>query len=81
MRESVIYQDILVEGRVEGLVEGRAEEASALVIRLLNRKLGNVSPTLLAQVEALTLERVEFLGESLLDFTSIADLESWLSQN
>jgi predicted transposase YdaD len=75
MRESVIYQDILAEGEVKG----RVGEARGLVIRQLNRKLGNVSPMLLAKVEALSLERVELLGEDLLDFTSIANLEAWLS--
>ena len=81
MRESVIYQDILAEGEVKGKTQGRVEEARALVIRQLNRKLGNVSPMLLAKIEALPLERVESLGEDLLDFSSIADLEAWLSQN
>jgi predicted transposase YdaD len=81
MRESVIYQDILAEGEVKGKTQGRVEEAKALVIRQLNRKLGNVTPRLLSKVEALPLERVESLGEDLLDFTSIAELESWLSQN
>jgi predicted transposase YdaD len=75
MRESVIYQDILAEGEVKG----RIEEARGLVIRLLTRKLGNVSLTLLAKIEALSLERVELLGEDLLDFTSIANLEQWLA--
>jgi predicted transposase/invertase (TIGR01784 family) len=75
MRESVIYQDILVEGRVEG----RVEEARGLIIRQLTRKLGNVSPELVAKIEALSLERVELLGEDLLDFTSIVNLEKWLA--
>jgi predicted transposase/invertase (TIGR01784 family) len=74
MRESVIYQDILEEGEVKG----RVGEARALVIRQLTRKLGNVSPNLLAKIEVLPLERVESLGEDLLDFTAIADLEQWL---
>jgi predicted transposase YdaD len=77
MRESVIYQDILAEGEVKG----RVEEARALVIRQLTRKLGNVSPNLLTKIEALPLNRVESLGEDLLDFNSIDDLETWLSQN
>jgi predicted transposase/invertase (TIGR01784 family) len=85
MRESVTYQDILAEGEVkgktQGLAEGRVGEARALVIRQLTRKLGNVSPKLSAKIEALSLERVESLGEDLLDFTSIANLEQWLSQN
>jgi predicted transposase/invertase (TIGR01784 family) len=79
MRESAVYQDILVEGREEGRVEGRVEEARGLVIRLLTRKLGNVSLKLVAKIQTLPLERVESLGEDLLDFTSIANLEQWLS--
>jgi predicted transposase/invertase (TIGR01784 family) len=79
MRESAIYQDILAEGEVKSERKWRIEEAKGLVIRLLTRKLGNVSPTLLAKIEALPLERVELLGEDLLDFTSIANLEQWLT--
>jgi predicted transposase YdaD len=78
MRESAIYQDILAEGEVKSEGKWRIEEARTLVIRLLTRKLGNVSPTLLAKIEVLPLERVESLGEDLLDFTSIDNLEQWL---
>jgi predicted transposase/invertase (TIGR01784 family) len=81
MRESVTYQEILAEGEVKGETQGRVKEAKALIIRLLTRKLVNVNPSLLAKIEALPLERVESLGEDLLDFTSIANLEQWLSQN
>jgi Domain of unknown function (DUF4351) len=59
--------------------DGRIEEGRSLVLRLLNRKLGNLSPKVQAQVNNLTIERVESLGEDLLDFTSIADLEAWFS--
>jgi predicted transposase/invertase (TIGR01784 family) len=79
MRESVTYQEILAEGEVKGKTQGRIEEAKSLTIRLLTRKLGNISPTLLAKIEALPLERLELLGEDLLDFTSIANLEQWLT--
>jgi predicted transposase/invertase (TIGR01784 family) len=79
MRESATYQDILAEGEEKGKTQGRVEEAKGLVIRQLIRKLGNVSPNLLAKIEALPLERVESLGEDLLDFTSIANLEQWLT--
>jgi Domain of unknown function (DUF4351) len=66
-------------GEVNGKTQGRVEEARSLIIRLLTRKLGNVSPPLLIKIEALSLERVESLGEDLLDFTSIANLEQWLT--
>ena len=61
--------------------EARAEEALLLIIRQLNRKLGELSPQLRASVSALQIDRLESLSEALLDFNSIANLESWLSQN
>jgi predicted transposase YdaD len=79
MRESVTYLDILEEGEIKGKTEGRIEEAKGLVLRQLTRKLGNISLNLLAKIEALPLEQVESLGEDLLDFTEIADLEQWLA--
>jgi Domain of unknown function (DUF4351) len=50
-----------------------------LAIKLLNRKLGNLSPELLARVNSLSIDRVEALAEDLLDFTSVGDLERWLA--
>ncbi len=80
MRESVIYQDILAEGEARVLKLG-LEQERALVLKQLGRKLGNLSSQLQTRVSALPIDRVESLGEALLDFTSMADLETWLSQN
>ena len=66
-------------GEVNGKTQGRVEEARTLVFRQLTRKLGNISPILLAKIEALEIERLESLGEDLLDFASIANLEQWLT--
>jgi predicted transposase/invertase (TIGR01784 family) len=79
MRESAVYQDILAEGEVKSEGKWRTEEARGLVIRQLTRKLGNISLSLVAKIETLPLERLESLGEDLLDFSSIANLEQWLS--
>jgi predicted transposase/invertase (TIGR01784 family) len=79
MRESVTYQEILEEGEIKGKTQGRIEEARGLVVRQLTRKLGNVSTILLVKIKALPLERLELLGEDLLDFTSISNLEQWLA--
>ena len=76
MRESVIYQDI----RESGKAQGRREEAVSLILRLLNRRLGEISPTLDQQIQELSLEQLETLGEALLDFTSLTDLTTWLSE-
>ena len=61
--------------------EAKADGEQILVLKILTRKLGNITPEIRARVNSLTIERLESLGEDLLDFTSIADLEGWLSQN
>lgn len=78
MRESVIYQDIQESGKAQGRQEGRREEAVSLILRLLNRRLGEISSTLGQQIQELSLEQLETLGEALLDFTSLTDLTTWL---
>ncbi|GBF54399.1 hypothetical protein N0824_02266 [Microcystis sp. 0824] len=74
MKESVIYQEIWSEGLQEGRQEGEAN----LVLRQLNRRVGDISPELLPNIRSLDLEQLENLGEALLDFQSLQDLEEWL---
>lgn len=75
MRESVIYQEILQEGREEG-----RQSELRLVMRLLTRRLGTVSPELQSQIQELSLAQLEDLGEALLDFTAEGDLVNWLNR-
>ena len=74
MRESVIYQEILEEGREEG----KQAEALTLIMRQLPRRIGTVEPELEAQIRELTTQELEELGEALLDFSEPADLTVWL---
>ncbi len=39
-----------------------------------------ISSTLVQQIRELSLEQLETLGEALLDFTSLTDLTTWLSE-
>jgi flagellar biosynthesis/type III secretory pathway protein FliH len=66
------------EGRQAGRQEGRQEGESSLVLRLLKRRLGGLSPETEAQIVALSLTRLEELGEALLDFSKLSDLSDWL---
>lgn len=81
MQQSVIYQEwkeeFLQEGEQTGILKGER----SLIFRLLDRRIGDVSSELRSQIQALSLEQLEALGEALLDFTSLADLQEWLSQN
>jgi len=63
----------------EQAAEARGE--ARMLVRLLNRRLGEVPDRFVAQIQQLTVPQLEELGEALLDFTSVADLEGWLSQN
>lgn len=72
LRESPWYQEILREGE---------QRERSLILKQLTRRVGAPSPELTAQVEALSIEQLEALGEALLDFTQIEDLTAWLDHN
>jgi predicted transposase/invertase (TIGR01784 family) len=77
LQQTRVYQ----EAKAEGKAEGKAEEGRSLVLKQLTRKLGSIPPQLQIQVNSLSIDLVESLGEALLDFVVVADLETWLSQN
>jgi predicted transposase YdaD len=75
MRESTTYQAILDEGRAEGEIKGRAEEARELLLRLGRKKLGAPNAAEEQTVRALTdVERLEMLVERLLDVNTWTEL-------
>jgi hypothetical protein len=51
-----------------------------LVLRLLSRRLGQLDGDLETRLRTLTLLQLEALADALLDFTTLSDLEAWLSQ-
>jgi len=66
------------KGQQEGEQEGRQKEGAALLLRLLRCRCGEVAPAMREHVTRLPLPQLEALGEALLDFHSVADLEQWL---
>jgi hypothetical protein len=46
-------------------------------MRLLNRRFGVLSPQLQERIQRLSVAELEDLGEALLDFSAVADLEAW----
>lgn len=50
----------------------------SLILRLLTRKVGELPDSIRSQIEALSTTQLELLGESLLDFSNLSDLEAWL---
>jgi predicted transposase YdaD len=83
MRESVTYQDILEEGRIEGVAigeqrgveRGRAEGERQMLLRLAARRFGAPPDAIRAQVEAISdLDQLEQLADRLLNAASWDDL-------
>jgi Domain of unknown function (DUF4351) len=71
----------IVEGRAEGIEQGRTEGERSLVLRQLTRRLGTLPTSVEDQIQALELLQLEALGEALLDFAQLSDLTDWLQGN
>lgn len=66
MKESVTYQEILLEGKAEGKaegkIEGKIEAANQIALNMLR---SGISPDLIAQFTGLSLEQIQKLQETL----------------
>ena len=60
--------------REESELKGKQE----LIIKQLKRRVGELQSSIVKQVKALNVEALEELGEVLLDFSTITNLEQWL---
>ncbi len=68
-------------GYERGKQEGEQEGEQRLIFRLLQRRVGELSPELQERIKSLSLNQLETLGEALLDFTAMEDLLNWLQTN
>ena len=61
--------------------EGVDQGERSLVLRQLNCRVGELSTAVRSKIDRLSLPQLENLGEALLDFSSIQNLEDWLAQH
>jgi predicted transposase/invertase (TIGR01784 family) len=88
MQESVIYQELREEARQEAREQLRQElrqevqleTERSIILRLLTLKVGEVPAMTKARIETLSITQLEDLGEALLNFARLADLNKWLEQ-
>ena len=66
------------QGREQGRQEGIKAGQLALIIRLLERRIGAVDSEVDSQIQQLSIDQLENLGEALLNFNDISDLTAWL---
>jgi predicted transposase YdaD len=82
-QQELAKQEGRQEGIQEGIQEGRQkaeQREQLLIIRQLNRRIGEIDLLLLERVRGLSIDKLEELGEALLDFSVISDLETWFAQ-
>lgn len=73
LKQTRFYQEVFAEGR--------QEESTSLILRLLRRRFGAVDAVQVARIQRLPLEQAEALAEALLDFQTPADLAVWLAEH
>jgi predicted transposase YdaD len=86
LKQTQFYKDVFAEGEQEGRQkgeqkgrqEGRQEGEVTLILRLLQRRCGELAPAVREHVTRLPVPQLEALGEAVLDFQSVADVEQWL---
>jgi hypothetical protein len=69
----------ITTGERIGYERGKAEGEQNLVLRLLQKRVGELPETVRERIQTLSLNQLEELGEALLDFTAIEDLFNWLA--
>lgn len=75
--ERAATMEITTSWEQMGITQGK----EALVVRQLRRRVGLVPDSLTARLDTLTAGQLDDLGEALLDFRTVADLQQWLDQH
>ncbi len=73
-------QEGIQEGRQEGIQEGIKAGQRALIMRLLERRVGTVNPDVVSRIGELSVEQLESLVDEVVEFSSLSDLMIWLDR-
>ena len=86
--EEIGFERGLQQGMERGLQQGvergielGLQQQRSLILKLLQRRVGELPDALRSQIDRLSSTGLESLAEALLDFTTVSDLQNWLSQN
>ena len=73
IKQTRVYQEAKKEGREEG--------EAKLLLRLLSKRFGKLTDAQIQTINKLSLAQLEELGEALLDFGNVNDLNEWLKSH
>jgi predicted transposase/invertase (TIGR01784 family) len=60
--------------------KGEQQGESRLILRLLKKRFGEINEETSSEIQNLSIEDLESLGEDFLEFDSLEDLENWLME-
>jgi predicted transposase/invertase (TIGR01784 family) len=80
MRLAPLYQEDREKARQEGRQQGQQLGEQQIILRLLNRRFGGLGLSVIEQIQGLSIDELESLGDVLLDFSEVGDLEVWLRE-
>ena len=73
IKQTRVYQEAKQEGEQEG--------EKNLLLRQLSKRFGKLSDRYIQSINNLNITQLEDLGEALLDFAEVSDLEQWLTSH
>lgn len=79
LKEQEQIMELTTSWKEEGIQQGIQQGKVNTLLRQLNRKFGSLTPEITSQIEALELEQLDNLADSLLDFQSLEQLIRWLN--
>ena len=74
-------QEGMQAGRQEGMQAGIIAGQRALILRLLERRIGAINPDVVSRIGELSIEQLESLVEEVVGFSSLSDLMVWLDRS
>jgi predicted transposase/invertase (TIGR01784 family) len=80
LKNTRVYQDAKQEGLQLGKQEGLQRQV-AMLLRMLTRKFGKLSPRTKNRITKLSVTQLENLAEVIFDLQTVADLNTWLRNN
>ena len=69
------------QGIERGIERGLVLGELKIILRLINRKIGEIAPQVMERIRQLSSPKLEDLSEALLDFSTEENLAAWLEQN
>jgi hypothetical protein len=80
-REQEGIMQIVTSWMEQGIEQGIEQGERSLILRLLKRQIGLLTPEIESQICTMPLPQLEALGDALLNFSSSADLQNWLGSH